>query len=488
MKKILLLLLFVLLVSCKAEDDGILSVAVAQEPPTLDVMVNASVSGRNILVGNVYERLFTIDGASIVPCLAEGYELTDDGHTLEIEIRKGVSFHDGSSLDAEDVVSSLNRWLDVYGNAEKLVDGATFEISEGKVVIHSSSSLALLPYMLASSPQAAVIVPSASLSDLTENGLLKNAPGTGPYVVESWLPGDSIELDVFEGYWGDKPEIEAIKYSFVSDPVTRVLGIESGLYDFIDTVPSDDIPTLRDKGIELNQGGENGSIVLIFNKKEGISCDNDFRKAVSLLIDRDALMKACYGDYGYSVQSDYRDGESIWSVASSLDPYGEENDERGLEYLEAAGYDGQTVRILSSNLSNLDKIAVALSSELEEAGVDTELIILDWAAFSDMKWNSSRWDIYISATSSVILPIEKGYLFPSGAGGFDDEESERLIGMLSEASAEEEAVAIWNEAQKRLWEYIPVIVPGHYSTVYASSGVSGVDFSDGYSFRRAVLE
>ena len=55
MKKILLLLLFVLLVSCKAEDDGILSVAVAQEPPTLDVMVNASVSGRNILVGNVYE-------------------------------------------------------------------------------------------------------------------------------------------------------------------------------------------------------------------------------------------------------------------------------------------------------------------------------------------------------------------------------------------------------------------------------------------------
>ena len=234
MKKILLLLLFVLLVSCKAEDDGILSVAVAQEPPTLDVMVNASVSGRNILVGNVYERLFTIDGASIVPCLAEGYELTDYGHTLEIEIRKGVSFHDGSSLDAEDVVSSLNRWLDVYGNAEKLVDGATFEISEGKVVIHSSSSLALLPYMLASSPQAAVIVPSASLSDLTENGLLKNAPGTGPYVIKSWLPGDSIELDVFEGYWGDKPEIEAIKYSFVSDPVTRVLGIESGLYDFID--------------------------------------------------------------------------------------------------------------------------------------------------------------------------------------------------------------------------------------------------------------
>ena len=293
MKKILLLLLFVLLVSCKAEDDGILSVAVAQEPPTLDVMVNASVSGRNILVGNVYERLFTIYGASIVPCLAEGYELTDDGHTLEIEIRKGVSFHDGSSLDAEDVVSSLNRWLDVYGNAEKLVDGATFEIYDGKVVIHSSSSLALLPYMLASSPQAAVIVPSASLSDLTENGLLKNAPGTGPYVVESWLPGDSIELDVFEGYWGDKPEIEAIKYSFVSDPVTRVLVIESGLYDFIDTVPSDDIPTLRDKGIELNQGGENGSIVLIFNKKEGISCNNDFRKAVSLLIDRDALMKAC---------------------------------------------------------------------------------------------------------------------------------------------------------------------------------------------------
>ncbi len=477
------------MISCKAENADTLSVAVAQEPPTLDVMVNASVSGRNIIVGNVYERLFTVSGDEIVPCLGKGYSLSDDGHTLTIEIRDDVVFHDRTSMDADDVVLSLNRWLDVYGNGNKVVDGARFEEQEGMVTIHSGSSLVFLPIMLASSPQAAVIVPSSSVSDLTPNGLLKNAPGTGPYRISAWLPGDSIELEIFDGYWGNPPDIKSIKYSFVSDPVTRRLGLESGLYDFIDTVSSDDIPALMERaGIELHQGDENGSIVLIFNKKSGISTDNDFRKAVSLFIDRDALMKACYGDYGYAIHSDYMDGNGLWSVDSALDPYGKEDDARGRDYLDASPYDGETVRILSSNLSNLDKIAVALSDELEREGIKTELIILDWAAFSDMKWNLDAWDIYISATSRVILPIEKGYLFPTGAGGFDDDRSEELIGRLASASSISEAEIIWKEAQERLWEYIPVIVPGHYSTVYASAGISGIDFSDGYNFRNAVLE
>ena len=489
MRLAVLLLSLLSLFSCVAEDDGVLSVATAQEPTTQDVMVNASVSGRNILVGNVYERLFGIDeDGGIIPLLAEDYTLSEDSRELSVSLRGGVMFHDGSRLDTGDAVASLNRWLSVYANARAMVGNSRFHEEDGRVVIKSESPIALLPLMLASSPQAAVIVPSESLAGLSDGEILSGAPGTGPYMLSEWAQGSHIMLDAFDGYWGEPPEIDRIRYSFVPDPVTRRLGLESGQYDFIDMVISDDIPALSENdGIRLLQGGETGSIVIMLNKREGIACDISFRRAVSLLTDRDAIMKACYGDYGYSVHSDYMDS-GIWSVDSSLDPYGLEDDERGAELLSESSYNGEPVRILVSNLSDLDKIAITLSSELEKAGIRTELTVLDWAAFMERRKDPSAWDIYVSAASRVLLPVEKGYLNAAGPGGFDDPEAGSKVSALMEASSLEEARDIWKDAQLSLWEYVPVIIPGHYSTIYASSAsLDGIDFSDGYHFRSAHL-
>ena len=492
MRRILLILIAcTLFVSCVAERDGsVLSVATAQEPPTLDVMVSSSVSGRNIAVGNVYERLLSIDeDGNIVPCLASAYELMDAGHTLVLTLQQDVHFHDGSVLTPEDVVSSLNRWLSVYSNTRKITGESMFHAEGNNIVIEASSSLALLPLMLASSPQAAVVLPASSVSSLTDNGLVIDAPGTGPYVLAEWATGAYIELKAFDEYWGDKPEIDEIRYNFVSDPVTRRLGLESGQYDFIDMVSSDDVPSLeKNSSIELHEGGETGSIVIVFNKKEGISRDQDFRRAISLLIDREELMRSCYGDYGFSLHSDYMENGK-WSVDSSLDVYGREDEELATKFLDASSYEGKGVRILSSNLSNIDKIAITLSSELEKEGINTEIIIMDWASFMEKRRDPSSWDIYVSAASSVVLPVEKGYLFATSPGGFDDKELSSMISELASSSSIEDAVEIWKRAQIGLWEYVPVIIPGHYATVYASSSsLHDIDFTDGYHFRNAFLD
>ncbi len=478
------------LFSCSEKDSSALSVAVAQEPVVLDLMVNSSVSGRNIADGNVYERLIALSDGNLVPQLAESFELGDSGKTLTIKIREGVLFHDGSELDAEDAVLSMNRWLSYYASAERLVGDSRFTASGDCISIKADSSLVLLPFMIASSPLAAVIVPAEEILSLDDGEILQSVAGTGPYRMKEWRYGDSIELERWDEYWGEMPEIEHITYSFVPDSVTRRLGLESGQFDFIDTVLSDDIPQLsKMDGITLHQGDENGSIVLVFNKKAGVSADADFRKAVSLFIDRDELMKACYGDYGYSLHSDYMEADSLWSVDDSSDPFGTENEEKGLEYLRASSYDNEPVRILSSNLTNLDKIAIALSSELEEEGIETEIIILDWAAFIEKRNDPEFWDIYVSATSSTILPLEKNYLTATSPGGFDNPESETLLKAVAETESVEEAISIWQDCQKSLWNYIPVIVPGHYSTVYASvSTLENIDFTNGFNFRKAAVK
>ena len=159
-----LIILFSILISlCSCgdkKDTSYINVAVSQEPVTTDVMVNTSLTGRLIFVGSVYERLLVLDGeGNVRPELASSYSLSDDGRTLAFEIRKGVKFHDGTDLDEDDVVASLNRWLRVYEKAGAMVGDALFYRDGNLVTIKSVNNLTFLPVLMASSPQSAVIVP-----------------------------------------------------------------------------------------------------------------------------------------------------------------------------------------------------------------------------------------------------------------------------------------------------------------------------------------
>ena len=484
LRYILLLILTIILSSCTEEEDG-LSIAMAQEPPSLDVMINTSISGREILTGNVFERLLSFEDGEIVPLLASSYELSDDSHTLRILLKENISFHDGTAFDAEDAVLSMNRWLSVSDAAQAIAGENIFHPEGDSIVISSASSLSLLPLLMATSAESAVVYKSEDIEK--GDAVISSGIGTGPYRIAEYSLGEKIVLERYEDYHGDKPSLDKLSYYFVSDPVTRRLGLESGLYDFIDTVSSDDIPRLSEMdGVSLVGGVENGSIALLFNKKEGISGSLDFRKGVSLYIDRNDLMKACYGDYGYSIDSSYMESDSFWYADPSSDPFGKEDRESSEEYLSS--FHGEKVRILTSNLTGLDRIAAVLSEELERAGFDTELIVLDWAAFLERRKNPGSWDIAITALTAVSLPLDKAFLSPSYPG-WTDSDAFSLLEMIPEAESTEAALSLWHDAQIQYWEYIPSIVLGHYSTMHAcSSSLTGIDVSsDGFSFLSAEL-
>ena len=237
---------------------------------------------------------------------------------------------------------------------------------------------------------------------------------------------------------------------------------------------------MENEGIRLIEGDESGSIALVLNKREGIFSDLDNRRSLSLMIDRNELMAACYGDYGYSVDSSYME-KGLWHVDPSLDPYGRK--EEGIVLPE-----GERIRILSSNTSNLDKIAIALSSELEKAGVENEIIVLDWASFIERRKDPSSWDIFISAYSRTALPQLKSYLSESNPGWLDDDQALALLEDLNDARSVEDAVRQWKDAQLYLWEIVPAIVPGHYTTVYGiRSDLEGVELAEGFYFQSASL-
>ena len=487
-----------ILPSCREEGSTSFNIALSQEPPVLDVMLNSSISGKMIAVGNIYEKLLVLDGnGEVRPELAASYSLSSSGHRLSFTLRDGVLFHNGDTLSAYDAAASMNRWLDSVPAALAASGGSYFHAADDRTIeIESDSNLAFLPVMIASSPQSAVIMPAECIENAGKTGLVTEFIGTGPYRFSRWMSGEYIELEAFDGYkayaeessglWGRKDALEKeLRYYFVPDETTRMIGFESGIYDAVDCVPSDDVERIAEAGFSVLQGGENGSIVLVFNKMEGVSSDKLFRQAVSLVADRDTLMRACYGDYGFSLHSDYMEAEQIQWITGKSDPYGMMDIDKGLELLGQSSYDGSPVVILTSNLTNMDRIALALASGLESAGINAEVRVLDWASFMEKRKDPSSWDIYVSAMSKVPIPQLKTYLSPSFPGWFGDEELLEKLDDLSSGTMEE-AYSGWNELQSRLWEYVPVMVPGHYSTIYAvAPGYDGVIIEDGFYFWNA---
>lgn len=480
MVKALVFVLVIILSSCSVSNSNndVINVAISQEPSSLDVVVNTSLYSRIISVGNIFEKLLILDGeGKIRPELATFYSLSDDNKKLTFTLRDDVLFHNGEKMTEEDVALSMNRWLELYPKAKEIAQNGRFVV-EGKntVTIESENSLLFLPYLIASAPQEAIIVPSSSIG---EDIVLSSIVGSGPYKLKEWISGEKIVLERFDSYseygensngkWGKKKAIENITYYFVPDSVTRLLGLETGLYDAINDVMSTDRARIENNSnLILLDGDESGSIALVFNKKEGSAKDIEIREAIALSLDSKTLMEACYGKYGYSLHSDYMEAwQGDWIVSSS-DPYSGLDIERAKKLIE--GKENLKIRILTSNLSNLDKIAVAAKEELEKVGFSVELIVLDWASFIETRKNSSEWDIYISAFTSVPLPQMKSYLSPSFPGYIEEESSAYLsIKEMNNASSLEEAKEMWQMCQQQLYNYLPCYLPGHYTTSYAYS-------------------
>lgn len=499
MRKAFLLFPFlILLVSCTGYqfDGDTINVAVSQEPVTLDVMTNPTLTGRIIASGNIYEKLLVLDGeGNIREELASSYSFSDDMKTLSFKLRRGVLFHDGSEMTAEDVSASMNRYLLLYARAGELTGGALFSVTgDYEISITGAGSLLFLPYLIASSPQEAVIMPEKVIDG---TALVTDIVGTGPYRLSEWTPGEKIELESFESYsgygdgnsgkWGRKAASAGrIVYWFVPSSVTRLLGLESGQYDFINDVMSTDEDRIqRNEKLNLFSGDESGSIALVFNKKEGPLADKTIRRAVSYAISSSTLMASCYGDRGYTTSSLYMESWQKEWACSAENEYEAQNTEKAKELLSDRGK--IRLRILSSNLSNLDRIAAVLKDELEDIGIECSVTILDWASFIEKRNSSSEWDIYISAFTSVPLPQMKSYLSPSFPGWIEgDEESLLVIEEVNAASSLEEAGRIWNDGQKRIWEQCPVYIAGHYATSYASScNLSNIIVQNGFFFWNA---
>jgi peptide/nickel transport system substrate-binding protein len=277
---------------------GNLVAAIAGEPDQLDPQKTTAYFSFEVLE-NVFDTLVEPDAnLEMRPALAESWTVSSDQRTWTFHLRRGVTFHDGSPLRADDVVYSYRRIIDQkLANADKLsaVTGITAPDPATVVITLKQPTPNLLTNL--GGFKGLAIVQRRNI----ENGQIATHPvGTGPFAFQSQKSGDSITLTANPTYWGGAPKVPGVTFRFISEPSTALSALQAGEVDWTDSIPTQRVAQLEDDdSITLASTPSNDYWYLALNQARPPWNDVRVRQAIGYAIDRDAIVQAT--SYGTAV-------------------------------------------------------------------------------------------------------------------------------------------------------------------------------------------
>lgn len=467
-----------------------LHVAISANPPSLDPQsINSNIVGG---IGvHVYEPLFAMNADyEPTPVLAESYEVSDDGMVYTIKLRQGVKFHNGEEMTADDVVASMNRWIEVSAKANTLIGGSVFEkVDDYTVNLKVNQASSDIIMILASPIQAAAIYPAEVVESATAEGISEYI-GTGPYKVSEWKQDQYVKLEAYEDYQPSEGEASGlagekqaatptIYYDVVTDASTRIAGVQSGEYDISEEIPIDNYEDLSsDNGLTLKVD-RGGTLNLFLDTTEGVMANQTFRQAVLAALNCDDIMLAAYGNPDlYELNASWSDPtDTQWGTDEGSEYYNQQDTEKAKELLAEAGYNNEKVVLVTTqDYPEMYNATLVVQEELKQAGINAEVETYDFSTFMEHRSDPQQFDMFITSNSYNMLPIQLSVL-DSGWAGLNAPEVTEGITAIRAASSDEEAAEAWADLQTFLYEYGAATVLGHYTGVIAmDKGVTGYDY------------
>ena len=237
------------------------------EPPVLDPTVNPAAAIAEALDGNLYEGLvkFAPDG-SVLPALAQSWEISGDGLTYVFHLRAGVRFHDGVAFDAAAAQFSLERALAADSSnpqrtrinaigSVRVIDDHTLVLSLSRRSGGLLQSLAWAAFVM--------VEPKSAATNSTR------PIGTGPFRFRSWSRGDSLTLERNPDYWGGPATIGGVTFRFISDPTAAYAALMAGDVDAFSNYPApESFPQFAaDRRFKVFVGSTESETVLAMNNR-----------------------------------------------------------------------------------------------------------------------------------------------------------------------------------------------------------------------------
>ncbi len=268
----------------------LVTVVVTDEPKSLDPCDTDLSNNARILRNNVTETLVNLDPANgtVLPSLATEWRQIDD-LTWEFKLREGVTFHDGSAFDAAAVVAALARATNADLGCEvglATLQGNTFTgeaVDATTLVIKTGTVEPILPNKLSALDIGAPVTPADAKT--------REPIGTGPYALKAWTAGQSVSLQAFEGYWGDKPAIANVSIVWRGESAVRAAMVETGEAQIAFEIAPQDATSANDIAFPNAE-----TSLLRIDQAIAPLDDKRVREALNLAIDRDGLIGTVFNE------------------------------------------------------------------------------------------------------------------------------------------------------------------------------------------------
>ncbi|MCP4209095.1 MAG: ABC transporter substrate-binding protein [Shimia sp.] len=425
-----------------------ITVAMQLEPPHLDPTSAAAGAIDSVLYANVFEGLtrFASDG-SVTPGLAKSWEISEDGLTYTFMLNDGVTFHDGSAMDGEDVKFSLDRArAEESANAQKaLFEGITDVTVVDPLTVKVTLDGPNGDFLFNMAWGDAVIVAPESIDDI------KTTPiGTGAFKFADWVQGDKITLTRNDAYWGTPATLTDVTFKFISDPTAAMAAMMAEDIDVFAGFPTPEaLPQFEaDPRFQVLVGNSEGETILSTNNKMPPLDDVKVRKAIAHAIDRQAIIDGAMFGLGTPIGTHFAPHHPDYVDLTGNSAY---DPELSKKLLAEAGYpDGFTTTLKLPPPSYARRGGEIIAAQLRAVGINTEISNLEWAQWLEQVFRGKDFGVTIVSHTE---PNDIGiYARPDYYFQYDNPQFQQIMDTLNKATIPAERSALRKVAQTMIAE------------------------------------
>ena len=377
-------------VPAAAASGSTLTILQSAAPVSLNPVAEADWNTRQS-IGYIYDPLiYPGPNNTLRPGLATSWSSSHKGLVWTFNLRKGVTFQDGTPFNAQAAV--FNFQLNENPQSHNYSTLAPYIKSVTAVGNYTLRIVLKNPYaeFLDNLMWTPLFVSPTAYKKEGAAGFAQHPVGTGPYEFQSYTTNSSLVLVANPHYWGGAPKIHEIKIEIVPDLQTEVVDMETHQADVMYTVPPDDVAALKAHGVVINGAQIPDNSLITFNLAKPPTNDLKVRQAIMYAIDRPAIIKTVFKGYAVPIRAGVPPtspfyhanvAEITYSPAKAkglLSSDGWKPGAGGIRYKDGKAL---SVTILSNPVDPWPEVTQIVQAELAQLGFKTTVVTQDWGTF-----------------------------------------------------------------------------------------------------------
>lgn len=457
-----------------AENQETLVVGVSSDIHTLDPGVSSdNYDWRQIYP--CYDRLVkyrVVNGegsTEVEPQAAESWTVSADGTVWTFTIRQGISFADGTPLDAAAVKFSFDRTLKIgKGPADNIGAIASMQVLD-PYTLQITLKNAYGPFLQTLATDGASIINPKVLQhekdgDLAQAWLAENTDGSGPFVLTEWTRGQRAVLEAKADYWGGAPKIKKAIIRFMSESADRRMALERGDIDIAENILVDQIPALeQNPDIAVKRYPSQLVEYVYINCQKPALSDKRVRQALNYAVDYQGIIDHVLQGNGVQMRGPVPKG--MWGHKEDVYQYQRDVD-KAKALLKQAGAEGLSLTLIySDRRAAWEQIATVMQSNFRDIGVDLKLELMANPTLRD-RVDKGDFELCLGAWSP---DFADPYMFmnfwfesdkwglPGNRSFYKNEQVDALVKKAAVSSDQAERVTLYHQAQDIIMEDAPYI-------------------------------